>query len=352
MSDWMNDAMSEPTSVQTTPSVRPRVLVTKALTAPVERALAEHFEVFNSPTSDPAGIGAAAIAFAPHAIVVRDDLPHSICADVPSLLHVARHGVGLDVIPMAECARHAVTVSNVPGGNAISVAEWCVAQMLALFHRLPQIGESMRAGGWDVTRRAFSGKARELGGTRVGLIGCGAIGRALAHMLHQGFQVEVCAFTRTPSTLPAHVRAVSLAECLAQAEVVVPCVPLTELTRGLIDAAAIAAMRPGAVLVNASRGEVIDEAALLAALRSGHLGGAALDVVADRQWSADTTLPALPNLVVTPHLAGHTENAAQRNGASVVRALQAVLLRGEKPEHLIDHAVWASMMARRQRQPD
>ena len=112
--------------------IRPRVLITKRLTEPVERALAERFEILNSPGHDPVSIGLAASGFDPHALVVRDDLPADICERAPSLLHVARHGVGLDVIPMAQCAHHQVTVSNVPGGNAVSVAEWCVAQMLAL----------------------------------------------------------------------------------------------------------------------------------------------------------------------------------------------------------------------------
>ena len=326
---------------------RPRVLVTKRLIAPVDRALHERFEVLNSPASDPRSIEDAAIAFAPHAIVVRDDLPETICARVPSLLHVARHGVGLDVIPMDECARHGVTVSNVPGGNAVSVAEWCVAQMLSLAHALPAIGASMRERGWLPTRQVFSGRAHDLSGRQVGLIGCGAIGGELARMLHHGFGVRVVAHTRTPSRLPPYVTAVDLEACLSQSDVVVPCVPLTAQTRGMLDAAAIARMKPGAHLVNASRGEVIDEAALFAALADGRLGGVALDVVARRQWQDGAPLPTLPNLVITPHLAGHTEDAAHRNGASVIEALEAVLLRGAPPRHLIDAAYWAPMLARR-----
>ncbi|MBP6813582.1 MAG: hypothetical protein KA169_01750, partial [Burkholderiaceae bacterium] len=178
--------------------IRPRVLITKRLTEPVERALAGRFEILNSPGHDPVSIGQAASGFDPHALVVRDDLPEDICERAPSLLHVARHGVGLDVIPMAQCARHQVTVSNVPGGNAISVAEWCVAQMLALAHSLPQIGASMRERGWGATRTAFSGRAHDLSGRQVGLIGCGAIGSALARMLHFGFGVRVTAFVRSP----------------------------------------------------------------------------------------------------------------------------------------------------------
>ena len=92
--------------------IRPRVLITKRLTEPVERALADRFEILNSPSHDPVSIGLAASGFDPHAIVVRDDLPEDICERAPSLLHVARHGVGLDVIPMALCAQHQVTVSR------------------------------------------------------------------------------------------------------------------------------------------------------------------------------------------------------------------------------------------------
>jgi len=329
--------------------IRPRVLITKRLTEPVERALAERFEILNSPGHDPVSIGLAASGFDPHALVVRDDLPADICERAPSLLHVARHGVGLDVIPMAQCAHHQVTVSNVPGGNAVSVAEWCVAQMLALAHSLPQIGASMRERGWGATRTAFSGRAHDLSGRQVGLIGCGAIGGALARMLHFGFGVRVTAFVRSPDKLPAHVQALDWQACVSQADVLVPCVPLTDQTRGMVDAQAIAAMKPGAFLVNASRGEVIDEAALIDALRAGRLAGAALDVVADRQGQHGALPPALPNLVVTPHLAGHTTDAAARNGASVIRALEAVLLHAQAPEHLIDPTAWEPMLVRRQR---
>lgn len=327
---------------------RPRVLVTKRLIEPVDRALAERFEVLNSPASDPTSIEQAAMGFAPHAIVVRDDLPETLCARVPSLLHIARHGVGLDVIPMAECERHAITVSNVPGGNAISVAEWCVAQMLALAHALPAIGASMRTQGWARTRMAFSGKAHDLSGRRVGLIGCGAIGTALARMLHHGFGVRVCAHTRTPSSLPDFVHAVDLDTCWRESDVIVPCVPLTPQTRGLVSAQAIARMKPTAFVINASRGEVIDEAALLEALAQGRLAGAALDVVAQRHWGDDSPPPDRPNLVITPHLAGHTEDAAHHNGASVIEALEAVLLHARPPRHLVNPRAWEPMLARRQ----
>ncbi|HPU51431.1 MAG TPA: NAD(P)-dependent oxidoreductase [Burkholderiaceae bacterium] len=330
-------------------AIRARVLITKRLTEPVERALAERFEILNSPGHDPVSIGLAASRFDPHAIVVRDDLPEDICERAPSLLHVARHGVGLDVIPMAQCARHQVTVSNVPGGNATSVAEWCVAQMLALAHSLPQIAESMRERGWAATRTAFSGRAHDLSARQIGLIGCGAIGSALARMLHFGFGARVMAFVRTPGKLPPYVQAVDWQTCVSQADVLVPCVPLTGQTRGMVDRQAIAAMKRSAFLVNASRGEVIDETALIEALRAGRLAGAALDVIADRQGQQGDLPPALPNLVVTPHLAGHTSDAAAYNGASVVRALEAVLLQGQPPEHLIDSAAWAPMLQRRAR---
>jgi D-3-phosphoglycerate dehydrogenase len=136
---------------------------------------------------------------------------------------------------------------------------------------------------------------------------------------------------------------------VAQADVLVPCVPLTDQTRGLISAEVIATMKPGALFVNASRGEVVDEAALIAALRGGHLGGAALDVITDRQGRQGTGLPDLPNLVVTPHLAGHTADAAERNGRSVIEALEAVLLDGQRPRHLVNASAWVPMLARRGR---
>jgi len=331
------------------PASRPRVLSTRPLGPAIAATLAERFELRVSPAPHAEVIARALAAFDPHAVIVRDDLPAETCVLAPSLLHLARHGVGLDVIPMAACAQHGVTVSNVPGGNATSVAEWCVAQILALLHSLPQIGASMRSQGWTATRAAFSGRAHDLAGRQVGLIGCGAIGSALATMLHAGLGARVSAHTRSPSRLPAFVVAQDFAQCVAQADVLVPCVPLTDQTRGLISAEAIATMKPGALFVNASRGEVVDEAALIAALRSGQLGGAALDVIIDRQGRQGTGLPDLPNLVVTPHLAGHTADAAERNGRSVIEALEAVLLGGQRPRHLVNESAWAPMLARRGR---
>ncbi len=330
-------------------ATRPRVLSTRALSPAIAAALDQRFALRIAPAPLTEVIAQALRDFDPHAVIARDDLPVDACALAPSLLHVARHGVGLDVIPMAACARHGVTVSNVPGGNATSVAEWCVAQILALLHSLPQIGASMRSQGWAATRAAFSGRALDLAGRQVGLIGCGAIGTALGTMLHAGLGARVAAHTRTPARLPGFVQPMDFDACVAGADVLVPCVPLTDQTRGLISAQAIATMKPGALFVNASRGEVVDEAALVAALLSGRLGGAALDVITDRQGRQGTGLPELPNLVVTPHLAGHTADAAERNGRSVIEALDAVLLAGQRPRHLVDETAWAPMLARRAR---
>ncbi|OZI53541.1 NAD(P)-dependent oxidoreductase [Bordetella genomosp. 5] len=282
-----------------------------------------------------------------HAVIARDDLPEDLCTLAPRLIMVARHGVGLDVVPLAACSEHGVLVSNVPGGNARSVAEFAVMRMLMLAREQSRIDAAMHEAGWDETRSRYSGRALELYGRRAGILGYGAIAAALAPMLHFGFGMEVYVSTRDPARLPAWVRPAS-PEALAQAcQFVLPCVALNAQTRGLVDAAFLAAMRRDAWLVNVSRGEVIDQDALVERLRGGHLAGAALDVVRERRLDADHPLLKLPGVLVSPHLAGHTADANLRNGMSALDSLESVLLRGESPPLAVNaEQAWPAAHAR------
>jgi len=283
-----------------------------------------------------------------HAVIARDDLPHDLCEHAPGLLMVARHGVGLDVVPMQACAQHQVLVTNVPGGNARSVAEFAVTRMLMLARAQHRVDADLRSEGWDATRRWHSGLPVELGARRAGILGYGAIAAALAAILHHGFGMEVWVHTRDPARLPDWARPASRDEIARGCHFVLPCVALTPQTRGLVDAGFLDAMRPDAWLVNISRGEVVDQEALIARLRAGAIAGAALDVVQERRLPPGHPLLALPNVLVSPHLAGHTADANLRNGLSALDSLEALLLRGELPALAVNaEAAWPGVRARR-----
>jgi D-3-phosphoglycerate dehydrogenase len=164
--------------------------------------------------------------------------------------------------------------------------------------------------------RAHADAGRDLGPRRRGILGFGNIGRAL-HRMADGFGMEVIACTRRPETLPGAVRALSLDALVAKADVPVLCGPLTQDTRGAISAARLARMTPGAVLINVARGPVVDTAALIGALARGLSAGAALDVFDDQPPPPDSPLWAMHNVILTPHMAGITDDSMLRMGQTV-----------------------------------
>ncbi|MFJ1298400.1 NAD(P)-dependent oxidoreductase [Pseudomonadota bacterium AL_CKDN230030165-1A_HGKHYDSX7] len=305
------------------------VVSTRALAPEVEARARELFDFRVAP--DPGQAVLRASLRDAHAVIARDDLPEDLCAIAPGLIMVARHGVGLDVVPLAACTAHGVLVSNVPGGNARSVAEFAVMRMLMLARAQSRIDAAMREAGWEATRRQYSGQALDLHGRRAGILGYGAIAAALAPILHFGFGMEVWVSTRDPGLLPAWIVPATREALARECQFVLPCVALNAQTRGLVDAAFLKIMRPDAWLINVSRGEVIDQDALLARLRGGQLAGAALDVVRERCLEPDHPLLKLPNVLISPHLAGHTADANLRNGMSALDSLETMLRRGERP---------------------
>jgi D-3-phosphoglycerate dehydrogenase / 2-oxoglutarate reductase len=214
-------------------------------------------------------------------------------------------------------------VANVPGVNARTVAEHVIMVTLALLRRFRLIDRDLRQAGWLVGR-AHADHAHDLAGRTLGIVGMGNIGRAL-HPIARGFGLEVVANTRTASTLPEGVRHVGLDELMAQSDVVVLACPLTPETTGLIGRARIALMKPGALLVNVARGPVVDEPALVEALAAGRIGGAALDVFAAQPLPREHPLLALDNVIVTPHLAGITEESMLRMGLGAAAQVLQVL---------------------------
>ena len=266
-------------------------------------------------------------------IVVRAPIPPEIITREAGLRALIRHGAGLDMIPLAEATAAGVLVANVPGANAVTVAEHVIWTAAALLRRYPQVNHDLRAGSW-AAGRAHSDHGREISGKVLGVLGMGHIGQALARIAGHGFGMPVLCHTRS-GTAPDGGRSVSFADLLAQSDILVLCAPLTDQTRGMVDAAALARMKPGAILVNVARGPLVEEAALIAALASGHLGGAALDVFDTQPLPPDHPLLALPNVILTPHMAGITEESMLRMGQGVVAEAQRVVA-GDLPRNLVN----------------
>jgi (S)-sulfolactate dehydrogenase len=220
--------------------------------------------------------------------------------------------VGLDNIDLPAAAARGVEVIPARGANDLAVAEYVVAAALLLVRGAYLATAEVAAGGWP-RERLIGG---EVSGRVMGLLGYGAIAREVARRARALGMVVIAHDPHLPPGDPgwAGAEAVSLSALLSRADVLSLHVPLTDETRGAIDAAALAAMKPGAVLVNAARGGIVDEAALADALRAGRLGGAALDVFAAEPLTAaaGAQFAGLPNLILTPHVAGVTVESNRR----------------------------------------
>ena len=306
------------------------IFSTHPLHPEVSRDLAGMGELRVSSAPTPAAI--AAESAGAEIIVVRAPIAPEILRREAALRACVRHGAGLDMIPVDVATEAGVLVANVPGANAVTVAEHVIWSSMALLRKHPAVRADWLADGWEAGRR-HADSGRELSGRVLGIIGMGNVGRALFGMARHGFGMRVLSLTRTPSRLPEGAEAADLDGLLANSDVVALCCPLTDETRGLIDGAALARMRPGTVLVNVSRGPVVDESALVEALRSGHLGGAAVDVFSEQPLPAGHPLMSLDNVILTPHMAGITEESMLRMGQGVVTAVRQILA-GELPDTL------------------
>lgn len=226
---------------------------------------------------------------------------------------VGRLGVGLDNIDVEACESKGIRVIPATGANSRAVAEYVVGTAMLLLRRAYQGTSQVAAGEWP--RNALS-TGHEIGGKTLGLIGFGGIGQLTAE-LARGLGMTVLAHDPAIAADAAvwkesGVRARSLEDLLAEADVVSLHVPLIDATRNLMNADRLAKMKAGAILVNSARGGIVDENALAAALRDGHLGGAALDVFDNEPLSASNVFHDLPNLILTPHIAGVTTESNAR----------------------------------------
>ncbi|MBN1201122.1 MAG: phosphoglycerate dehydrogenase [Anaerolineae bacterium] len=257
------------------------------------------------------------------ALIVRSSTKADaeLLAKAENLKVIVRAGVGVDNIDLEECTRRGIVVMNAPDGNTISTAEHAFGLMLALARHIPQADRSLREGRWD--RKKYTGT--ELHGKVLGIIGFGRVGRALAQRAQAFGMTEIAYDPFVPEDI-AHHLGLSLVPTvdalLAQADFITLHALVTDETREMINAENIAKMKDGVRIVNAARGKLINQADLAEALKSGKVGGAALDVYDTEPPSDDNPLLGLPNVICTPHLGASTYEAQAAVG---VQAAQQVL---------------------------
>lgn len=244
---------------------------------------------------------------------------------------VGRIGVGLDNLDMPALRAAGIIATYAPGSNATSVAEYVIGAVLSLARRLPEVSAGVHQGGWD--RRASIGI--EIQGRTLGIIGLGDIGSRVARRaVAMGMRVLATDPALGPTSFAVQELGASLVplpQLLAESDVVSLHTPLLESTRGLIGSAELASMKPGAWLINSARGGIVDEQALSRALREERLGGAALDVRDPEPPGPQDPLAGMPNVLLTPHIAGVTEESMRRACLHVAEDVLRVL-DGESPQ--------------------
>ncbi|MGE0282660.1 MAG: hydroxyacid dehydrogenase [Rhizobiaceae bacterium] len=276
-------------------------------------------------------------------VIVRAPIPAALF-DAASKLKIAiRHGAGIDMIPMEAATKAGVMVANVPGVNAPTVAEHVFMVSLALLRQFRQVDRDLRAKGWNQGRdHAYSNS--DLGGRTLGIIGFGNVGSEIARIGRHGFKMTVLAHSRTPKQIDG-VHFVDLDALVTEADIIVLCCPLTPETKGLMNAERIGRMKPMSLLINVSRGPVVVDDALVPALREGRIAGAALDVFVEQPLPTNHPYYEFSNVIITPHMAGITEESMMRMGVGAAeQALQ--VLRGGLPANLRNAEVLAAFNRR------
>ena len=306
---------------------RPRIIINSDVFAPAALALLEArgAEVRMLPTRASEAEMIAAVSEAPtHAILVRTTkITPAVYDAAPDLRVVSKHGVGYDNIDVAAASARGIAVLRTHGANARSVAELALGMMLSLLRYMVPFDTALRQGTWP--QSAFMG--RELSGSKLGIVGCGAVGSSLV-ALCRPFDLDIRIYDPylAPDAIPEGIcRFPVFDELLAWADIVTLHCPLTEETDRMIDAAALARMRKGTFLVNAGRGPLVDDVALVAALESGHLAGAALDTFVVEPPDPDHPLWKQKNVIFTPHIGGSTLQSLERVAVQAVENIFYVL---------------------------
>jgi D-3-phosphoglycerate dehydrogenase len=261
------------------------------------------------------------------ALVVRSAVQadDALMAHGPKLRVIGRAGVGVDNIDVAAASRRGIVVMNTPGANAVAVAELTIGLMLALARKLPAANTSMHSGKWE--KKILQGT--ELRGKTLGILGLGRTGMEVAKRA-KGFDLELIGsdpFVSAAAAGENGIKLVSIEEVIAASDYLTLHVGLTPQTTGIINPKTLAAMKKGVRIINCARGELVDEAALVAALKSGHVAGAALDVFTEEP-PKNSPYTELDNVILTPHIAGSTSEAQEAVGVQIATQVLEFLKSG------------------------
>ena len=315
---------------------RPKVLLTNPIDPVGMKILAAVADVAIAPDSGAATL--KEMVSGTDLLLVRAFLPPDIFDQPNRLRGVVRHGVGLDMIPMESATSHGIPVANVPGSNAQAVAEHAIAGMLLVARQIHAMDRDIRAIDWP-TARKHADASTELFGRTLGVVGMGNVGARVAEIGFAGFRMRVLGTPTRSRALPSFVESADVDRIFKESDFIVLACPLTPETRHLVDAARLAHMKRDAAIVNVARGPVIEEAALVEALRSRRIRGAVLDVFDKQPLAPDHPFLALDNVILTPHAAGITDDSMKRMSQGA--AEEAVrLLAFERPRNLCNPQVW------------
>ena len=309
-----------------------RVLIVDPIAAEGEALLSRAAQVVRSPDSSQETI--RSLAREADGVITRSKLPDDLFSAAPRVRAVAIHGTGTDLVPLADATARGVPVSNIPGGNAQSVAEYCVMAMLLLARRTPSILESLKKDSWD-RARALGADTHEIAAMKVGVVGVGEIGTRVARICHHGFGMRVLGNQRRLDDMPAEARPAGLDELVRESDFVVVTCPLTPETHHLFDARRIGLMRKTAWLINVGRGAVVQEEALVDALKQRKIAGAMLDVYEHYRLEPGHPLLSLDNAILTPHLAGMTVESRARMGIAAAEEM-LLMLSGKPPKNWVN----------------
>lgn len=302
--------------------VRQTILVTAADLAPQALALLGDYRVvFAGKTPQPNEIVSLCREHNPLAIIVRYGKVTAAMMDAaPALKVISKHGSGIDTIDVAAAKQRGIEVRAAAGANAAAVAEHAIALLLACAKSVVRMNQRMHQGHWDKATH----KSVELNGRTLGLVGLGAIGRRVA-MVADAMGMKVIGFDPFATDLPACIAPVGLEAIWQQSDAISLHCPLTDDNRNLINAATLAQMKPGVMLINTARGGLIDEAALLAAVKSGRVASAGLDSFAVEPSPADHPFFGEPNITLSPHIGGVTGDAYINMGVAAANNVLAVV---------------------------
>jgi D-3-phosphoglycerate dehydrogenase / 2-oxoglutarate reductase len=320
----------------------------------IAESLGREHEIVSAPGTSEAEL-AVAVAGVDAFVATAMDVSADVLRAGPRLLVVGTPQVGFDRIDVTAATAAGIPVISSAGVSPDSVAEFTLGLMISLARRITRADRDLRDRGWAARRSYAEPDAQlgiELGGRTVGIVGAGHIGAALAAKCAAAFGCRTLAYDPFVSAgqlaAAGLEKRTDLLDLAAEADFLTLHVPLTADTHHLVDAKVLAAIKPTAFVINVARGGVLDEAALIDALRSGQLAGAALDVFEHEPLPAGHPLRGMDQVILTPHIAGVTHESNERRSAAFVQRLTDVLA-GRQPAGLANPAVWDAYQERRRR---